>query len=173
LSDFYLIAKIRKVADQDGFLFVESYSDYFERFAGDREVLIDVYGDKRSFFIEDFTGTGENYKLKFKNFNSADEAKFLLGKSIFVDIDNLAELEEDTYFIHDLIGSQVFRNSELVGSVIDVLRLESNDVYVIKSLEGEEILIPAIKDYIAGFNPDKKRLDLVPGKDSFYYEDED
>lgn len=173
MSDYYFIAKIKKIAEPDGFLLVESYSDFFERFQKGEKVLLDVYGAKRSFIIEDITSIGENYDVKFKNFNSPEDVDFLLGKEIFVDSENVVALDEDTFFVHDLIGSKVFRNSEPFGFLVDVLRLESNDVYVIRSLEDEKILIPAIKDYIADFNPDKKRLDLVPGKDSFYYEDED
>ena len=172
MSDYYLIAKIKKIAEPDGFLLIESYSDFLVEYEGDKEVFIDVYGAKRSFIIEDLIANGEYYAVKFRNFDSSAEVKFLLGKDVFVDSKDVVELDEDAFFIHDLIGSKVFRNSELFGFVVDVIRLQSNDVYVIKSLDDEEILIPAIKDYIAGFNPDEKRLDLVPGKDSFY-EDED
>ena len=75
---------------------------------------------------------GGNIALKFKGFDNNEDVKFLLGKKIYVDNEHSVKLSADTYFIHDLIGSEVFQGSKLIGFLEDVLILHSNDVYVIR-----------------------------------------
>ena len=54
---------------------------------------------------------------------------------------------------------------------MNVLNYPANDVFVIEDKEGNEILIPAVADYIESFNPENKILILKPGGE--LYEDED
>ena len=93
----------------------------------------------------------------------------LLGKDIFVDENDVVKLPADQYFIHDLIGSSVFRNKILVGKIVDVMVLPANDVYVIDA-DGKEILIPAIKEFVEKFIPSEKKLFLIPEADIDYDE---
>ena len=54
----------------------------------------------------------------------------------------------------------------------DVYSLTSNDVYVIRKTNGEEILIPAIHEFIESIDTLNKVLILKSGED-FYEDDED
>ncbi len=100
--------------------------------------------------------------VKFRNFDSDQDVGVLIGKNLFVDSKNLIPLEVDNYFIHDLIGSDVYRGSKLFGQLLDVLVYPANDVYVVRTTENGEILIPAVKDYVLNFDKKKKRLNLNP-----------
>ncbi|MGE5430350.1 MAG: ribosome maturation factor RimM [Syntrophomonadaceae bacterium] len=173
MSEYYLIAEIKSLFETGGFVNIIPYSDNPERYLELEDVYIDVFGDKKKFSVEKVIQKGKFWSVKFKNFNSAQEVEFLLGKRIFVDSEDLIELEENTYFVHDLIESQVFRNGKLVGKVVDVLNLPANDVYVIKDLSDKELLIPAITDYIESFDAFNKVLVLKPGGEIFEEEDDE
>ena len=59
------------------------------------------------------------------------------------------ELDEDTYFIQDLIGLEV-KNADsdfVYGKISDVMQTGANDVYVISGSD-KEYLVPAIPDVI-------------------------
>lgn len=167
MSDFYLIAQIKSIYGCEGYVSIISYSDALDRFKKLRKIFIEVFGDKREFFVENTSFVGKEWLLKFRNFNSDQDVEFLLGKKIFIEKKDLQKLPEDTFYIHDLVGSKVFTESKFFGYLIDVLVLPSNDVYVIKSEDGNEILIPALKEYIIGFDPVKKRLDMVSVSEMF------
>ena len=63
--------------------------------------------------------------------------------------DNAVELEEDEYFIADLIGLNVTSDSgEELGTISDVLQTGANDVYIVKKENTPDLLIPAIKQCI-------------------------
>lgn len=172
MSDFYLIAEIKSAYGSDGFVSIISHSNRRERFFELNKVYIEVFNSKKEFFVETVKIINELILIKFKNFNNINDIDFLIGKNLYVDNDNLVKLEDNSFFIHDLIGSQVFRKSILYGKIIDVLLLPANDVFVIKNLAGEEELIPAILDYIEGFDAEKKILTLKPEGD-IYDTDED
>jgi len=68
-------------------------------------------------------------------------------------------LEEDTYFIHDIIGLSVQTDDgKLLGTVTEVLSTGANDVYVVQTPDEphRELLLPAIDEVI-------KKVDLEEG----------
>ena len=171
MSDFFLIAKIVSLKGKDGFVNIISHSDFPDRFYKLEKVYIDFFNDKKEFFVEKVVEQKKQIAFKFRNFDSDKDAQVLIGKDVFVDEEKAIKLPEGSYFVHDLIGSKVFRNGEEFGSLKDVLRFPANDVYVIIDTLGEEILIPAVKDYIESFDREKKILVIKPG-DEIYEDDE-
>ena len=172
MSDFYLIAEIKSIYGKKGHVTAITHTDFPERFLKLKKVFVEVYGDKKLFYVQEIKKNKNNFLIKFKNFNNGSEVKFLIGKKIYIDSENVVSLSEDLFFVHDLIGSVVYRNKEEIGMIKDVLNLPANDVYVIMSRLHKEILIPAVKDYIAGFDPVNKILILQPGG-KIYEDDED
>ena len=166
-EDFFLIAEIISVFDSKGSVLINSYSDFDERFFSLNKIYIDVFGSMKEFFVEDFKILGKNLLLKLKNFDSDKDVEFLVGKKIFVDPENAVALPDNTYFIHDLIDCEVYREDKFFGFVRDVLRLPGNDVFVINSENGKEILIPAVKEFIKSFNSELNRLELTKATEIF------
>ncbi|MCX6149407.1 MAG: ribosome maturation factor RimM [Ignavibacteriales bacterium] len=171
MGEFFLFAEIKSVFSKDGFVSVISYSDFPERFLEVEKVFIEIFGGKKEFFVEEIKHLKNNFAVKFKNFNSDKEVEFLIGKKIFIDSANHVSLKKDTFFVHDLIGCKVYRNGEMFGILKEVLSFPANDVYVIMNELNEEILIPAIKDYVESVDTINKILILKPG--GKIYDDED
>lgn len=172
MVDRFLIAEIKAAFGSNGFVRIISYSDVQNRFTKHEQILIDIFGDYRIFIIEETAFSKNDIILKLCNFNSAEEVKFLIGKKIYIQQGSSPELPKNFHFIHDLVGSKVFRNNKFFGYLIDVLNMPANDVYVIKDTNGEEILLPAVEDYIESFDPEGKKLILKEGSKPFY-DDED
>jgi len=171
LEDYYLIAEIISGHDENGYVKVKSYSDFPDRFYLLEIIYIDVFNDIKPFVVEDVERIEDNFLLKFKNFDSFEHVEFLVGSKIYVDSKNLYPLEDETYYIHDLIGCKVFFNDKFFGNIEEVMHLSSNDVYVVKS-ESVEILIPAISDLIESINIAEKIVYLKQDFDE-YRDDED
>lgn len=171
MSEYFLIAELKSVYDSNGFIRIKSYSDFPERFFELKKVYIEVFGDKKEFFVEEVKKVNDFFVLKFRNFKTDKDVQFLIGLKVYVDSENLVKLSENEYFVHDIIGSRVYRNDQFIGNVIDVLIMPANDVYVIRNPEGDEILVPAISEYIESINISEKMMILRPG-DSLYDDDE-
>ncbi|UCH64939.1 MAG: 16S rRNA processing protein RimM [Ignavibacterium sp.] len=170
MKDYFLIAKITSVFGKEGYVKIEPYSDFPERFFELKMVFIDFWGDKKKLEIEKVRQLNNAVALKFRFFNDERDAGIFIGREMYVEEKDLVKLPEQNYFIHDLIGSKVFQNDDEIGEVTDVLSPPANDVIVILGKEKKEILIPLVPDFIDKFDPEKKILIL---KSEMDFNDED
>ena len=75
-----------------------------------------------------------------------------------VDREHAIELEEGEYFIADLIGLEVYTDKdELFGTLEEVMQTGANDVYIVKTVDGKEVLLPVIPECIL-------KVDLEEGR---------
>ena len=170
MKDFFLIAKISSLHRRNGFVKIELFSDFPERFSDLEKVFIDFWGEKKLLFLEAVKYAGKSVLLKFRNFDSDRDAGVLIGRELFIERVDLIDLPDDSYFIHDLIGSKVFQSGTEIGRIEDILTLPANDVLVINKEDGTELLIPLVLEYIEEFDPEKKRLLL---NEEMNFDDED
>lgn len=97
--------------------------------------------------------------VKFKGIETVEEAQKLRNCYVEIDRKDAIPLDEDTYFIADLIGLEVYSDEgNLLGKVDDIFNTGSNDIYVVKDEIGKQILLPAIKDVIKDVNITEKKI---------------
>lgn len=171
MEEFYLIAKISSLYGSVGMVRITSLSDFPDRFFKLKKVYIDFFGSMKEFSVEYVEKDKEKFILKFKNFDSKSDSEPLIGKELFVKETDLVKIPEDMFYIHDLIGSDVFADDILIGKLVDVLILEANDVYVINKEDGEELLVPALKSVVRSF--DAKNKIMVLNQKSILFEDDE
>lgn len=159
MGDYYLIGKLEAVNNRNGYLSVEPFSDFPDRFLNLEFVFISIYGVYKKIFIEDSVVSGSGIFIKFFNFNSDMDCEPLVGCRIYVNESELVDLEDNSYFIHDLIGCRIYKEGKFFGVLSDVIQLTSNDVYVIDN-DGKEYLLPALKDFIEKINIGSKEIFL-------------
>lgn len=97
--------------------------------------------------------------LKFKDIDHINDIEKYRGKDLWITRENAVELEDDEYFIADLIGLSVYTDTgELFGELKDVIKTGANDVYVVLTMQGKEVLLPATKECILDIDLSKKRI---------------
>ena len=99
---------------------------------------------------------------KLEGINTPEEAEKLRNKMLFMHRDDL-ELDDDTYFIQDLIGMEVkdADSDVLYGKIADVMQTGANDVYVVRG-EEREYLVPAIADVVISTDLDSNIMTIRP-----------
>lgn len=91
--------------------------------------------------------------LKFKGIDNINDIERYKQCSLFVTRENAVPLRRGEYFIADMIGSKVIDEEEHdLGTLKEVLRTGANDVYVVETKEGKEVLLPAIKQCVLDIN---------------------
>ena len=93
--------------------------------------------------------------------DTIEKAEKLKNKIIKARTDDMPELKENTYYIRDLIGLSVYENDRLLGKIYDCFPTGSNDVYAVKSNDGKEILIPAIKQVVKKIDINNGRMEVL------------
>ena len=109
--------------------------------------------------------------MKLAGIDTVEEAEKLREKVLYLSREDV-ELDEDTYFIKDLIGIEVSDadTGRVYGVIKDVFQTGANDVYSIKDGE-KEYLVPAIADVVITTDIQNKKMTIRPLKGLF--EDED
>ena len=100
--------------------------------------------------------------VQFEGCSDRADAQSLAGVLVELAEEDLPELPDDEYYIHDLEGLQVVTTEGLdLGRLIEVLRTGANDVYVVRRRgRKQDVLIPAIADVVREVNL-KSRLMVV------------
>ena len=99
---------------------------------------------------------------KIEGVDTPEAAEKLRNKVLYMHRDDL-ELDDDTYFIQDLIGIEVrdADSGQVYGVIDDVMQTGANDVYVVKG-EGREYLVPAIADVVVSTDIDGNVMTIRP-----------
>lgn len=97
--------------------------------------------------------------LKFKGINNINDIEKYKKMPLLVSREDAVELEEDEYFMADMIGMEVVtEDGEKFGVLKDIMETGANDVYVIDSDEHGEVLLPAIKECILEVNIEEQKM---------------
>lgn len=87
--------------------------------------------------------------LKFKEFNNINEVERFRKCDLMVTREHALPLEEGQYYLCDVIGADVVEEEGAhIGKVTDVIETGANNVFVIRTDEGKEVLFPVIPDCI-------------------------
>lgn len=99
--------------------------------------------------------------LKFKGIDNINDIEKYRGKSLMIDREDAVDLDEDEYFIADMMGMKVCtEDGSEFGTLKDVMETGANDVYIIDSPEYGEVLIPAIRECILDVDMDEDRMTI-------------
>ena len=120
-------------------------------------VLID--GVKRN--IEGCKYQKDRVIVKVEGINSIEEAEKYKNKYMEIPREYAVPLEEDTYYIADIIGCSVYdTEGKNLGEVYDVIQTKNNDVYWIR--KPKELLIPVLLDIVMDIDVENKKIVIKP-----------
>lgn len=91
-----------------------------------------------------------------------DQAEQLLGCAVALAARDLPELADDEYYWRELVGLDVYDASmEHIGRVAALFNNGAHDVLVVVDKDGEEILLPMVKELIRRTVLESRRVLLV------------
>ena len=132
-----------------------------ERFMELEYVILDTGREKRELTIQNVKFFKNLVILKFEGIDNINDIEKYKGKELWVPREEAQELDEDEYYIGDLIGMDVLlEDGTRFGSLKDVMETGANDVYVVETEEGKEVLLPAIHDFIMDVDIEKNAMTI-------------
>ena len=140
---------------------VEPWSDSPESLCRLKALYLD--GGKRKLDIVSIRPHKSMVLLKVQGVDSMEAAQAMRGTVLFLNRDDV-RLEEGRHFVQDLIGLKVVDadNGNQYGELTDVSRTGANDVYHLRSCDGEETLIPAIPDVVLRIDLEQGVMEIRP-----------
>ena len=124
-------------------------TDNVRRFDDLKEVILDTGKEQLILHVTSVKYFKNMVILKFKDFDNINDIIPYKGMDLLVTRENAIPLEEGEYYIADIIGSKVITDEDkILGTLTDVLQTGANDVYVVKTKDGKEVLLPSIEECI-------------------------
>jgi len=97
--------------------------------------------------------------LSVEGIDSMEKADTFRNVSVYVDEEMLPELSDNEFYVKDILGLSVeTEDGEALGTVTDVFKTGSNDVYEVLKEDGKKFLIPAISQVIKEININEKKI---------------
>ena len=158
-QEYFEIGQIVNTFGIKGFVKVNPFTDYMERFEELKCVLVVKNKETKEMQIEEVKYQKNVVLIKFKGIEDINMAEKYKGCYIKIKREDARKLPKDTYFIADLIGMKVYdENGNLLGTVNDIYNNKAHDIYVVKDDLGKQILLPAIKDVIKQIDIEEEKI---------------
>lgn len=159
-----VIARIVKARGIRGEVACSLETDFPERFNSLDRVTLWMPDDSRhSLAIEAAWFHKGRVILKFEGVDTMSAAERLVGGRLVISEADQAALEEDEFYEHQLLGSEVVTtDGQAVGSVVRLMRTGATDLLVIEGNEGRELLVPFADDICTEVDVDRKRITINP-----------
>ena len=131
-------------------------TDDKERFLDLEDVLLDTGDELLELKVEYCKFFKKFVFVKFEGLDDINEVEKYKRCPLLVTRENAVELEEDEYFVADLLGLTIVDDSGVtVGKLENVIATGANDVYEVLTEDGGRILLPAIKECILDVDMDE------------------
>ena len=141
-------------------------TDDAERFLELEEIWLDTGKERLPLKIQNVKFFKNMVILKFEGYDDINAVQAWRQKDLLVTREQAVELQEDEYFIGDLIGLHVEdEEGNALGVLRDVLETGANDVYLVSRPGEKDLMLPAIKDCIREVDLESgiMRVRVLPG----------
>ena len=140
-----VVGKIVGVWGLNGGLKVLSLTDFSDRFCPGSV----LYLQGRSVLVQDSRRNRDNYRVKLNTISNRNQAELVLGCDLTVRNDDVRSLPDGIYYHFQILGLCVWNeHGEYFGTIKEIIKTGSNDVYSIRNDDKGELLVPATKDVI-------------------------
>lgn len=159
MEEYFEIGQIVNTSGLKGVIKVKPFTDDITKFNNFKTIYVSIKKELKEFEIENVRISKNMVFLKLKGIDTIEDAEDYRNLYLKIKRNKDEVLEDGSYYIVDIIGCTVFSDKEeLLGKVDDVFSTGSNDVYVVKSDDGKQVLLPAIKDVIKNVDINNKTI---------------
>lgn len=141
-------------------------TDDVNRFKKLKKVVLDTGREYLDLEISGVKFFKNQVILKFKGIDNINDIEKYKGKDLLVHREDAVALEENENYVADLIDLKVVTDEgQVLGVLTEVMETGANDVYVVETEDGKELLIPAIRECILDVDLDEEvmTVHILPG----------
>ncbi|WP_433965560.1 ribosome maturation factor RimM [Tunturiibacter gelidiferens] len=175
-----VLAHLLRPQGRKGELLAELFTDFPERFEEQTRVFLAPSGfegeesEARAMEVVAFwLPVGKNQGrvvLQLAGIETISDAEAVAGLDVLVPREERLPLDDDSVYISELIGCTVYDGATAVGTVEDVQFATTADgarrltdaapLLEVRSLAGDEILIPFAKAFLVAVDTEAKRIEM-------------
>ena len=162
--EFLAVGRIIRPHGVRGNLLVAAESEIIKSITPDTQVFLGP--NHISYVVRHFSPHRDRYLLSLENINSRNEAEVYREAVLYLRFEDTSPLPDDVYYYWQLLGLDVISDEkESLGKLEDIIETGANDVYLVRTETGDELLLPAIESVIKSIDLEKNLMvvHLIPG----------
>lgn len=153
MTNFFRVGKIITTHGIKGEVKIFPTTDDIKRFD---DLKLVYYSDKEDvksldtsniLYIENVKYVKNSPVLKIKGYDKIEDTTKLIGKNLYVERTDAVPLDQNEYYVMDLIGLNTYLDDKEYGKVLDIMKTKTQSLLVV-SHDGKEILIPMQVDFV-------------------------
>jgi len=160
--------KIVKVFGIKGEVKVYSYARTSDEFEALETVKVGTTDTTTSELqIDAARDRGGDVYVKFRGIDDRNAAEAIVNQFIYIEEERRKPPQAGRYYVHDLIGCRVSTvDGRDLGTLKDVMNAPGGTLYVVSTKLGD-VLMPAVKEFIADVNIASKLITVTPPEGLF------
>ena len=116
--------------------------------------------DNHKYQIQDLKYHKNFVILKLEGIDSANDAEKYKEKIVYCTREDIGELDNDSYFVTDLISCAIVENDVVLGKIEDVINTGASDIYEIRATDSTLFYLPAVKENIISVDIQNKIINV-------------
>lgn len=158
---FLAVGRLRRSHGIAGEMIMDVLTDFPERLSPGKIIYVGEAHEPVK--IEGLRGHNRAMIIHLANLDSPEATARYRNAMIYVKASELPKLPEGEYYHHQLLGLAVVNDAgEELGQLTDILETGANDVYLVKTLVGKEILLPAVEEVILEVDLERHQIRVRP-----------
>jgi 16S rRNA processing protein RimM len=144
---YLVVGRLRKPHGLSGELLFDVHTDFPERIVPGKKIYVGEEHQPET--IASIRPHQRGLLLKLSGKDTFENVELLRNQWVYVRSDELPALPDGEYYFHELIGLDVYdEQGMLLGKFKEILETGANDVYLILTPDGKELLLPAIDEIV-------------------------
>ncbi|MHB8513004.1 MAG: ribosome maturation factor RimM [Actinomycetota bacterium] len=141
---------------------VEVLSEAPERFESG-SVLDVEHADFHTLTVRASRSHKQRLLVSFDEINDRNGAESLRGAWLSIDAESAPVLDEGQFYAHQIQGCDVFDEEDrMLGILTAVLENPAHDIWVVRTPSNQEVMVPAVKEFVKHVDAESKRIVLAP-----------
>jgi 16S rRNA processing protein RimM len=144
---FVVVGKFRKPHGIRGEIRMSVLTDYPELISPGKMVYVGP--QNQAYTIKDLRWHGGDLLLSLEELPDRTAVEVFRNVMVSMKSSDIPVLPEGEYYLHQLVGMEVVTDQgEVLGKLAEILITGANDVYLVRTPAGKELLLPAIDEVI-------------------------
>ncbi len=112
-------------------------------------ITLNVGNQYHPYTIKSVRWHGGDMLIALEEFPDRTAVEIFRNIMVYMKADEIPELPEGEFYTHQLVGMEVITDQDQVlGKLKEILITGANDVYLVESEDGKQVLLPAIEQVI-------------------------
>jgi 16S rRNA processing protein RimM len=166
---YLAVGFLRRAHGVRGEIIMDLHTDFPERLRSGRKLFVGE--EHKPVILSGARPHAKGMLVKFKGIEIPEDVGQLRNQWVYARASDVPALPEGKLYQHELFGFEVVdENDQSLGELVEIIETGANDVYVVRSESGQEILLPAIPSVVLETDPARRVMrvhvldGLVPGR---------